>query len=75
MATITVSARYSVVADADAERALGEVDARHVVGEVLGAEALGLRAELLHQLGPEDAVREAGVVLDVARDHQLAAEV
>ena len=35
-----------LVADVDPERALGEVDARHVVGEVLGAEALGLRAEV-----------------------------
>ena len=34
-----------VVADADPERALGEVDGRDVVGEVLGAEALGLLAE------------------------------
>ena len=63
-----------VVADVDAERTLGEVDARDVVGEELGAEALRLRAELLHQLGAEDAVLEARVVLDVARDHQLAAE-
>src|SRR5262249_3176502 len=28
----------------------------------------------LHQLGAEDAVLESGVVLDVARDHELAAE-
>ena len=31
------------------------------------------RAEVLHHLGPEDAVGVARVVLDVARDHQLAA--
>ena len=62
-----------VVADPDAERALGEVDLRHVVGDVLGAEALRLVAELLHHLRPHHAVRVARVVLDVARDHQLAA--
>ncbi len=62
-----------LVADVDAERPLGEVDARHVVGQELGAEALGLGAELLHHRRPEDAVRVAGIVLDVARDHQLAA--
>ena len=31
------------------------------------------RAEVLHHLGAEDALREARVVLDVARDHELAA--
>src|SRR5206468_9767958 len=57
-----------------AERPLGEVDARDVVGEVLGPEALGLRPELLHQLRPHDAILEAGIVLDVAGDHELAAK-
>ena len=61
------------VADPDAEGALGEVDPRHVVGDELGAEALRLLAEVLHHLGPEDPVRVPGVVLHVARDHQLAA--
>ena len=37
-----------VVADVDAEGPLGEVDARHVVGQELGAEALCLAAEVLH---------------------------
>ena len=64
-----------LVADEDGERPLGEVDARDVVGEELGAEALGLTAELRHQLGPKIAVREARIVLDVARDHELAAKV
>ena len=36
-------------------------------------EALGLGAEAAHQLGALDPVGEARVVLDVARDHQLAA--
>ena len=62
-----------LVADVDAERTLGEVDAGDVVGDELGAEALGLAPEVLHHLGPEDAFHVAGVVLDVARDHQLTA--
>ena len=62
-----------VVVDPDAERALREVDLRHVVGDVLRAEALGLAAEVGHHLRAHDAVGVAGVVLDVARDHQLAA--
>ena len=63
-----------VVVDLDAERALGEVDRGHVVGDVLGAETLGLAPEVLHHLGAEDPLGVAGVVLDVARDHQLPAE-
>ena len=61
------------VLDPDAERALGEVDAGDVVGDELRAEALRLPAELGHHLGAHDAVGVARVVLDVARDHQLAA--
>ena len=64
-----------VVPDPDAERALREVDLRHVVGDELRAEALGLLPELLHHLRAEHAAGIAGVVLDVARDHQLAAPV
>ena len=41
-----------VVADPDAERALGEVDLRDVVRDELGAEPLGLVAEVLHHLRP-----------------------
>ena len=40
---------------------------------ICGAEALRLGAELGHELRALDAVRKARVVLDVARDHQLAA--
>ena len=58
-----------------AERALREVDARHVVGDEVRAEALGLAAELRHHLRAHDPVRVARVVLDIARDHQLAAPV
>ena len=64
-----------VVADVDLERALGEVDARDVVGDELGAEPLCLRAELAHHLRPHHAVAVARVVLDLTRDHQLAAPV
>ena len=41
-----------VVLDPDAERPLREVDAGHVVGDELGAEALGLAAELAIISGP-----------------------
>ena len=58
----------------DGERTLGEVDRRHVFGQELCAEALGLRTEVLHHLRAEDAFGIARVVLDVARDHELAAE-
>ena len=64
-----------VVSDVDPERPLGEVDARDVVGDELGAEALGLAAEVGHHRRPEDPVGVARVVLDVARDHQLTAPV
>ena len=67
------AARYSRVADPDAERRRREVDAVGVGGDELGAEALGLLAELHHQLGAEDAVGEAGVVLDVGGEHELPA--
>ena len=50
-----------------------EVDPVDVDVDDVAAEALGLLAERGHQLGALDAVREARVVLDVARDHQLAA--
>ena len=62
-----------VVPDPDPERTLGEIDLRDVVGDVLGAEALRLVAELLHHRRPHHAVRVPRVVLDVARDHQLPA--
>jgi hypothetical protein len=62
-----------VFSDPDPERAPGEIDLRDVVGEELGAETLGLPAQVLHHFGPEDAVRVARIVLDIARDHQLAA--
>ena len=66
-------ARYSSSPTQTRNGLLGEVDLRHVVGDELRAEALRLAAEVGHHLGPHDAVGVAGVVLDVARDHQLAA--
>ena len=61
------------VADPHPERARREVDAVGVGGDELGAEALGLLAELHHELGAHDPVGEAGVVLDVGGEHQLPA--
>ena len=54
-------------------RRAGEVDAIGVGGHELGAEALGLLAEAGHELRAHDAFGEAGVVLDVGGEHQLAA--
>src|SRR3954447_24087490 len=64
-----------VVADPDPERLLREIDPGHVVGQVLGAEALRLAPKVRHHLRPHDAVGVPGIVLDVARDHQLATPV
>ena len=61
------------VADPDLERALAEVDRGDLRGEELGAEAGGLLAEVHHQLGAHDALGEAGEVLDLGGEHQLAA--
>ena len=55
------------------DRVVGELDAGDVVRHQLRAEARRLLAELDHQLGPHDALGEAGVVVDVGRDHQLSA--
>ena len=68
--------RLAAVLDAarpDAERPLREVDLVDVHVDDLGPEPLGLGPELRHQLRAVDAVREARVVLDLARQHQLAA--
>jgi hypothetical protein len=62
-----------VVAGPDAERAARDVDLVHVLGHDLAALAERLLAEGLHQIGPRDLLGEAGVVLDVVRDHELAA--
>ena len=49
-----------------------EVDRVDVVGEERRAEALGLVAEVDHELGTHQALREARVVLDLGGLHQLA---
>src|SRR5262249_3950639 len=61
-----------VVVDPHAERLLREVHSGHVVADELGAEALGLAPEVGHHLRPEDSVGVPRVVLDIARDHELA---
>ena len=63
-----------VLADRDGvDAAVGELDLGRVVGDEAGAEALGLGAELVHHLRPHDALRVAGVVLDVGGVLELAA--
>ena len=62
-----------VLAHPDRERAGGEIHRRGLDGEVLGAEALGLVPEPHHQVRAHDPLGEAGVVLDVGGQHQLAA--
>ena len=57
----------------DRERPAFEIDARDVALHDLGAEALGLRAHLRHQVRAHDAVAEPGPVLDHRRQHQLPA--
>src|SRR5439155_1008573 len=57
----------------DFERALREVHLRNVVVDEVRLEPLRLLAPELHQLGTLDALREAGIVLDVGRDHELSA--
>ena len=44
-------------------------------GQDLRAEPGRLLLHLVHQLGAEDPVREAGIVLDVGRQHQLTARL
>ena len=55
------------------ERPLGEVHLRNMVPFHLRADMLGLLLHLLHQPGPLDDVGEAGVILDIGGDGELAA--
>ena len=55
------------------ERLRAEIDRRHVALDDLGAELLGLRAHLRHQVRAHDAVAIAREVLDQRRQHQLPA--
>ena len=55
------------------ERPLGKIDLAHMIADEFGPDVLGLLLHLLHQPGPLDDVCEAGVVLDIGRDGELAA--
>ena len=71
---MTEWARYVVPAESvtDLDLAL-ELDRRHVVGDDLGAEALGLGPHVLHEVRAHDAVAEAREVLDLGGVHQRTA--
>jgi hypothetical protein len=49
--------------------------AKHDVADELGADMLGLGLHLVHQPGALDDVGEAGIVLDIGGDGQLAARL
>ena len=49
----------------------GEVDTGDILADDRRPEAFGLRLELLHHFRALDAVGEAGVVLDIRREHEL----
>ena len=72
-ATMTASASCSVSRDPDLERSVER--STLVTFSVMNSapNRCGLFAEPLHQLGTHDALGEPGVVLDVGRQHQLAA--
>ena len=63
VATITVLARHGAIVATDDLGVGLEVDLDHVVGHQLGAEALGLAAHLIHELGALDPLGETGEVL------------
>src|SRR5581483_10140385 len=59
--------------DGDGELPLLQIDLLDVALHEPGTEALGLRAKRLHQIGPEDPLGEAGIVLHVGGVDQLPA--
>ena len=61
--------------DVDLERADVEVDRGRLLEDQLGTEALGLLAEVLHQLRPLHATGEPGEVLHLGGEHELAARL
>src|SRR5690606_38122365 len=63
------------VAERDLLDLAGQVEFGDIVHDDLGSEALRLLTEVLHQVGPEDSLRETRVVLDIRRLHQLAARL
>ena len=60
------------VADPDLEGPGRQVDAADLGRAQLGLEAQRLGPHDAHELGPHDPVDEAGVVLDVGGQHELA---
>ena len=78
VATMTASARDGRlggvgIADPHLEGRLDEVDLGDLLRAELGAEARGLVPHACHELGAHDAVREAGEVLHLGGEHELAA--
>ena len=61
-----------VVAHPHLEGPLAEIDSGDLGGEELCAEACGLFTAAHHQLRTHDALGEAGEVLDLRGEHQLA---
>ena len=57
----------------DEDRVVPQLYLRGVAHQELRAEPLRLLAELDHQLRPQDPLGKTGVVLHIARDHQLPA--
>ena len=53
----------------------GEVDRGDLLGDDLGAEPAACGPHVGHQVGAHDAVREAGEVLDLGRQHELTARL
>ena len=68
----TVGSSAVGVADPDLEGPGREVDAADLGRAQLGLEAQGLGPHHAHELGAHDPVDEAGVVLHVGGQHQLA---
>ncbi len=74
-AMITAGTVYSPALVVTLKGCDAQVDGGDGLGLDHRAETLGLGLELLHQLGPLDPVGEAGVVLDLGGDGQLAARL
>ena len=64
---------HLALVDREREGTAREIDRLQAPARELGVEALGLAAEAVHHLRPEDALGKAGVVVDVGREHELAA--
>src|SRR2546430_5172788 len=60
------------VGSPDLQRTLREIHLQYVVVDELRLEAFGLFPPELHELGALDALWEAGIILDVRRDHELS---